>query len=101
MDVFIVGWEPGQSSSFHNHGASESIVYMLEGSITSNPGRPDEKVVRAGDLVVTPRGTWHQMKNHTSSRAVGLHVYGPNMATNRKMSEPFRDFRAEVLARTR
>jgi quercetin dioxygenase-like cupin family protein len=96
-DILLVCWEPGQESSFHDHGDSEAITFVMEGSITANPGMPDAVVAAAGDVLVTPQGVKHKLVNHTGSRAIGLHFYTPRLQAEKPASPPFRDLKREVL----
>ncbi len=85
-EILLVCWEPGQESSTHDHGSSESIVHVLQGSLIANPGG---RLIREREMVITPRGAIHQLVNSSSSRAVSLHVYSPRLHT--PISPPFKD----------
>jgi cysteine dioxygenase len=87
-DVLLVGWEPGQSSSYHDHGHSESVVLVMEGRITAE-SEGGERVYGPSSLVVTPRSAHHRMRNDGPGRAVTLHVYAPPMQGG--VSQPYRD----------
>jgi oxalate decarboxylase/phosphoglucose isomerase-like protein (cupin superfamily) len=54
--------------------------------------------VRAGEVLVTPRGVHHEMRNDGPEPASTLHVYAP--PTGRPVSPPFID-RTEVPTDTR
>lgn len=87
-DVLLVGWEPGQQSSYHDHGPSESVVFVLEGRITAE-SEGAERTYGPSSLVVTPRSAHHRMRNDGPDRAVTLHVYAPPMQGS--VSQPYRD----------
>ena len=93
-EVLVVCWEPGQQSSSHSHGNSESIVLVLEGRlIVIAEGR--ERVVEKHEITITPRGTTHQLINKDKCRAVTLHIYAPS--TNAHISHPFRDLSSDLM----
>jgi quercetin dioxygenase-like cupin family protein len=96
-DVLMVCWEPGQISSFHSHGPSESIVQVLRGELEVRGDGIEPMRIRGGEVVVTPTGTRHQLRNAGSDRLVTLHVYSPPMQT--PMSGPIADRRETIAAR--
>jgi quercetin dioxygenase-like cupin family protein len=87
-DVLVVCWEPGQGSSDHHHGASESIMYVLEGIATVSSG-DEEHRYGAGTFIITPRDVTHRVWNGERVRLVTLHVYAPKLEA--PLSEPFFD----------
>jgi quercetin dioxygenase-like cupin family protein len=90
-DVLLVGWEPGQQSSYHEHGGSESVVYVLEGRITAeNEGV--KRVYGPFSVVITPRAAYHRMSNDGPEPAMTLHIYAPPMPGG--VSQPYRDHTA-------
>jgi mannose-6-phosphate isomerase-like protein (cupin superfamily) len=58
--------EPDQATERHYHRATEEIYFVLKGS-----GRMevdgDSRIVRPGDAVLIPPGTWHTLDNNGSS----------------------------------
>ena len=89
IDIMVVGWEPGQNSSRHDHGRSESVVCVLEGIILVNAGTDSELTLCQGDVCVTPIGEIHQLTNIGGIRAVTLHLYAPPLYA-REISQPFK-----------
>jgi quercetin dioxygenase-like cupin family protein len=87
-DVLLVCWEPGQRTRYHDHGRSESTVVVLAGRLRVRSGA-DERHVGPHDLVVTPRGAFHEMQNDGAQRAMTLHVYAPPLEG--PISAPFID----------
>ena len=91
-DVLLVCWEPGQVSSEHSHGPSESVVQVVRGVLElRGDGVSVPRRLGAGQVVITPVGTRHQLANPGPDRLVTLHVYTPPMET--PMSGPLRDCR--------
>jgi quercetin dioxygenase-like cupin family protein len=91
-EILVVCWNPGQKSSTHSHGDSESTVIVLEGKITVIVGGK-EQVLQKQDITITPRGVPHQMINDASCQSVTLHIYAPSTKT--PISEPFRDLSSQ------
>ncbi|GAA1973001.1 cupin domain-containing protein [Kitasatospora viridis] len=87
-DVIVVGWEAGQQSSYHDHGVSESVVIVVEGRITAE-SEGATRVLGPAEVLVTPRGAHHRMRNDGPERAVTFHVYAPPMSGG--VSAPYRD----------
>ena len=87
-EILVVCWEPGQSSSAHSHGDSESIVMVLEGKILVTLASKEQELEKH-QIVVTPRGVQHRMANVSDGRSVTLHIYAPSTST--PISQPFRD----------
>jgi mannose-6-phosphate isomerase-like protein (cupin superfamily) len=87
-EVLIVGWEPGQETSYHDHGDAESVVVVLSGEMVARNG-DDELVVGTGQALLTPQGVHHQMRHNGPGRAVTLHIYAP--PPGKPVSQPFID----------
>ncbi|MEU8926711.1 cupin domain-containing protein [Kitasatospora sp. NPDC048545] len=90
-DVIVVGWEAGQESSYHEHGVSESIVVVVEGRITAE-SEGAARVLGPSEVLVTPRGSFHRMRNEGPGKAVTFHVYAPPMQGG--VSAPYIDHTA-------
>jgi quercetin dioxygenase-like cupin family protein len=97
-DVLMVCWEPGQVSSFHDHGPSESIVHVLRGVLEVRGDGIDPTRLTTGQVVITPVGTRHQLANPGPDQLVTLHFYSPRMQT--PMSGPITDCRAAIYPQT-
>lgn len=88
-EILLVCWEPGQASSYHDHGPSEFIVTVLAGSITVVHEGGASEILTAHQVAVAPRGRKHQLRNAGAGRAMTLHVYAPPLVT--PISPPFVD----------
>jgi mannose-6-phosphate isomerase-like protein (cupin superfamily) len=94
-ELLIVGWRPGQQSSFHDHGDSESIVVLLCGRLSARNDSVHLELT-PGQILLTPRGVKHQMTNIGDEPALTVHIYAPPVGGN--PSAPFRDLSAAVPA---
>lgn len=97
-DVLLVCWEPGQGTSYHDHGISESLVIILEGELGFR-SHDEERTARPFEVLICPRGAAHQMRNASKSRAVTLHVYSPPLVG--PVSHPYIDKSAANPERVR
>jgi quercetin dioxygenase-like cupin family protein len=70
----LVEIAPGVTAPRHSH-PGEEIAYVLEGSLTyALDGRPPV-TLNAGDALFIPYGTFHEVKNVGSGKAVELATY--------------------------
>lgn len=56
----------GKSNAEHVHPNCEEVVYVLDGEVTHTLGG-QSTVLRAGDLIVVPRGVPHRLLNESSA----------------------------------
>jgi len=60
--VGLATFDAGESNVEHVHPNCEEVVYVLDGEVEHTLG--DQRVtLRAGDLIVVPRGVPHQLRN--------------------------------------
>jgi oxalate decarboxylase/phosphoglucose isomerase-like protein (cupin superfamily) len=82
MSAVSLFFAPGQGHARHNHPDSEQLIYMIAGraemTIEFEPGRPQTKVIEAGDLVTIPRGAYHSTFNIGWEPVRILAVYSPH-----------------------
>lgn len=60
--VGLAVFDPGKSNIEHAHPDSEEIVFVLEGEVEHTLGA-QRITLRAGDLIVVPRGAPHRLLN--------------------------------------
>jgi len=80
-DASVVVWnlEPGQENDSHTHPANLHVFYVLEGEGTYL--RDDgEARIKAGQIVIVPRGHRHGIRNTGTSRLsyMAVSTYGPD-----------------------
>jgi quercetin dioxygenase-like cupin family protein len=80
VSIILVDTPPGRGPSLHRHQYEEVFV-LREGEVTFTVG-DEERVARAGDIVVVPPDTPHAFVNTGDSRLgmVAIHV-SPRFAT--------------------
>lgn len=72
----IVAWDvlpPGVAIGVHPHPTEEEIYVILEGSGTMTVDGED-RVVTAGDMILTQPGSSHGLRNHTHENLTMLAV---------------------------
>jgi mannose-6-phosphate isomerase-like protein (cupin superfamily) len=76
----VVDAPPGRGPSLHKHPYAEVFI-IQEGEATMTDGE-DERVVRAGDVVVVPAGEPHAFVNSGDAplRQIDIHV-SPRFST--------------------
>ncbi|HYM16745.1 MAG TPA: cupin domain-containing protein [Dehalococcoidia bacterium] len=60
--VGLAVFDPGKSNVEHTHPECEEVVFVLEGEVEHTLG-DQRTTLRAGDLIVVPRGVPHQLIN--------------------------------------
>jgi len=90
--VFAACFRPGRVTPVHDHGTwavvagvdgEEKNTIYLRTDDGSKPGYGEvqfrgEKVVRQGDAIGMPTGTFHTVSNERDEVSVSLHTYGMN-----------------------
>jgi len=61
-NVVFLYYPPGSRNELHSHGDLESIYYIAGGEGLVTIGE-EKMLLRAGDVVFTPRNTKHQVVN--------------------------------------
>ena len=75
-DLRILEIEPGESTSTHYHAMSESIFYVLTGSVAMTVGSVDIGLSDSEGVVVEPHEV-HVLRNSGSRRAYVLETMSP------------------------
>jgi rhodanese-related sulfurtransferase/mannose-6-phosphate isomerase-like protein (cupin superfamily) len=76
-DVWVISWLPGQSTGFHDHGASSGAFVVASGVLEEH--RPDGRVqvVRAGKPRAFGPDYAHDVRNISLAPAISIHAYSP------------------------
>lgn len=81
-EVWLLSWVPGQGSGRHDHGASNGVLTVLQGTLTEHALTPRGRTRRAlpgGSQRFFAPGYVHDVVNDTLEPAVSLHVYFPGL----------------------
>jgi quercetin dioxygenase-like cupin family protein len=83
QDLSIPGWEeiqmrvdldPGHTVANHRH-PGEEIIYVVEGTIEYDLAGKSPATLKAGDVIVVPKGVVHSAKNVGTTNAAEIGTY--------------------------
>ncbi len=79
-DIWVISWLPGQSTGFHDHGASSGAFVVATGILEEH--RPGERtrVIRPGKPRAFGRDYAHDVRNVTLAPAISIHAYSPPLS---------------------
>lgn len=76
-DVWLISWMPGQSTGFHDHGASSGAFLVTAGALEEHDGGRETRIVAAGESRAFGTGYAHDVRNVSQAPAISIHVYSP------------------------
>jgi hypothetical protein len=91
-EVWLLSWQPGQGTGFHDHGGSAgafavALGALQEHTVRGSAGRIREVAVRTitagGVRAFGPRFV-HHVANHSAGPAVSVHAYSPPLPRMRR-----------------
>ena len=76
-DIWVISWLPGQSTGFHDHGASSGAFVVATGILEEH--RPDERtcVIHPGKPRAFGPDYTHDVRNVSLAPAISIHAYSP------------------------
>ena len=74
-DVYCV--KPGQNQKIHSHKNEDKVYYVLEGEGKFTVG-DEEKILRAGEITIAPKGEQHGVINDSHEDLSILVFMAPN-----------------------
>jgi rhodanese-related sulfurtransferase len=76
-DIWVISWLPGQSTGFHDHGASSGAFVVATGILEEH--RPDERtrVIYPGKARAFGPDYAHDVRNVSLAPAISIHAYSP------------------------
>jgi rhodanese-related sulfurtransferase/mannose-6-phosphate isomerase-like protein (cupin superfamily) len=76
-DIWVISWLPGQSTGFHDHGASSGAFVVATGILEEH--RPGERtrVIHPGKPRAFGRDFAHDVRNVSLAPAISIHAYSP------------------------
>jgi rhodanese-related sulfurtransferase/mannose-6-phosphate isomerase-like protein (cupin superfamily) len=76
-DIWVISWLPGQSTGFHDHGASSGAFVIATGILEEH--RPGERirVIHPGKPRAFGPDYAHDVRNVSLAPAVSIHAYSP------------------------
>jgi rhodanese-related sulfurtransferase/mannose-6-phosphate isomerase-like protein (cupin superfamily) len=76
-DVWLISWMPGQSTGFHDHGASSGAFFVTTGTLEEHRPGQRSRVISAGDFCAFGPDYPHDVRNSSKAPSVSIHVYSP------------------------
>jgi len=88
MEIILTCWKPGHETPLHDHGISEGVALVIEGELFCQEVFPDgftqQSQITTGEVIFTPKGVSHLLRNNSSQNAVTLNIYTPPLDANAK-----------------
>jgi rhodanese-related sulfurtransferase/predicted metal-dependent enzyme (double-stranded beta helix superfamily) len=81
-DVWLLAWERGQDTDWHDHGGSSGSFAVAEGSLTEQYRVPSgrrlgRRRLRAGEAVAFGPGHVHDVAHGGEASSTSIHAYSP------------------------
>jgi predicted metal-dependent enzyme (double-stranded beta helix superfamily) len=77
VEMWLIGWWPGQSTPLHDHGGAAGALVVLEGALTETvPDAPPHAWSRGTARRFAPSHI-HRIENAGHQLATSVHVYSP------------------------
>jgi rhodanese-related sulfurtransferase len=79
-DIWVISWLPGQSTGFHDHGASSGAFVVATGILEED--RPGERthVMHSGKPRAFGPDYTHDVRNVSLAPAISIHAYSPPLS---------------------
>ena len=76
-DIWVISWLPGQSTGFHDHGASSGAFVVATGTLEEHrPGEQPSAIAFGKPRAFGPNYA-HDVRNSSLAPAVSIHAYSP------------------------
>lgn len=103
IDVWLLTWEPGQETDWHDHGGSAGSFAVAGGEVTEHFRRGarmlGERVLAPGQFVAFGPGHVHDVTHHGDRPAVSIHCYSPPLTVMTFYERHLGRFRATETVR--
>ena len=76
-DIWVISWLPGQSTGFHDHGASSGAFVVATGILEEHRPRERTRVIRPGKPCAFGPDYAHDVRNVSLAPAISIHAYSP------------------------
>ena len=83
LEVWLIGWAPGQGTPAHDHGEAAGAMAVAEGSLLEEvyertlPAPARTAVHRLGATLAFPPDHVHRVRNVAAVNATSVHAYSP------------------------
>jgi rhodanese-related sulfurtransferase len=76
-DIWVISWLPGQSTGYHDHGASSGAFVVATGVLKEHRPGDRSRVIRPGKPRAFGPDYAHDVLNTSLAPAVSIHAYSP------------------------
>jgi rhodanese-related sulfurtransferase len=79
-DLWVISWLPGQSTGFHDHGASSGPFVVATGILEEHSAGERVRVVHPGQPRAFGPAYTHDVRNVSLAPAISIHAYSPPLS---------------------
>jgi rhodanese-related sulfurtransferase len=79
-DIWLISWLPGQSTGFHDHGASSGAFVVATGILEEHSPGERTRVIHPGMPRAFGPGYAHDVRNVSLAPAISIHAYSPPLS---------------------
>jgi rhodanese-related sulfurtransferase/mannose-6-phosphate isomerase-like protein (cupin superfamily) len=76
-DIWVISWLPGQSTGFHDHGASSGAFVVATGILEEHRVGERNRVIHPGKPCAFGPDYAHDVRNVSLAPAISIHAYSP------------------------
>jgi rhodanese-related sulfurtransferase len=76
-DIWVISWLPGQSTGFHDHGASSGAFVVVTGTLEEDRPGEGAHAVHPGNARAFGPDYAHDVRNVSLAPAISIHAYSP------------------------
>ena len=79
-DIWVISWLPGQSTGFHDHGASSGAFVVATGILEEHSPGKRTRVIHPGKPRAFGPDYAHDVRNVSLAPAISIHAYSPPLS---------------------
>jgi rhodanese-related sulfurtransferase len=79
-DIWVISWLPGQSTGFHDHGASSGAFVVATGILEEHLPGERTRVINPGKPRAFGPDYAHDVRNASLAPAISIHAYSPPLS---------------------
>src|SRR3984957_12388708 len=79
-DMWVISWLPGQSTGFHDHGASSGAFVVATGILEEHRAGERTRVMHPGKPHAFGPDYAHDVRNVSLAPAISIHAYSPPLS---------------------
>jgi rhodanese-related sulfurtransferase/mannose-6-phosphate isomerase-like protein (cupin superfamily) len=79
-DIWVISWLPGQSTGFHDHGASSGAFVVATGILEEHRPGEQTRVIPPGKSRAFGPDYAHDVRNVSLAPAISIHAYSPPLS---------------------